>query len=71
MSVGGNESLREFFQQYNLLDEETHIKYGTLAANYYQRRLFAQLDLSNGFQEIQPSFDAGREMSTYQHRKIV
>lgn len=52
MSVGGNESLRDYFQQYNLLEEEAHVRYGTLAANYYQRKLFAQLDLSNEFQEI-------------------
>lgn len=67
MSLGGNAAFEEFMQQYQLDksnqgDEpmKHQEKYSTEAAEYYRRKLKAQVD-NVEFDEPPPSFDKGRE----------
>lgn len=59
MKHGGNQPLCEFFDKYNLNEEEIKTKYTTVAAQYYRKKLLA---LANGqsLMESEPQYEEGR-----------
>lgn len=70
MSAGGNESLFEFLQDYDLNQEEVPTRYGSAAVNYYSRKLCAFVE-DRTFTEIRPQFDKGRDQCTNEFRLKV
>ena len=36
MALGGNKKLRDFFQNYDLNEEEVNVKYNSCASEYYR-----------------------------------
>ena len=44
MSVGGNEKLKMFFAEFDLLDETPQNRYKTHAAEYYRAKLRAEVN---------------------------
>ena len=63
MALGGNKNLQEFFQKYDLNDEEVPVKYNSTAAEYYRVKLRS---MSEGipFDEEPPSYNDGRAVMT-------
>ena len=59
MERGGNHKLRLFFAEYDLLDESPNIRYKTIAAQYYRRRLRAEV-FGEPFNESAPDFLEGK-----------
>eukprot|EP00347_Sterkiella_histriomuscorum_P020751 403336610 len=61
MTLGGNKSLFEFFQSYDLNEESMQMKYKTKAAEFYRSKLRCQAE-GVPFYDEKPSYDQGREV---------
>lgn len=57
MSLGGNKNLKQFFAEFNLLDEEN--RYKTIAAQYYRQRLRA-VSYDEAFFQDKPDYLEGK-----------
>ena len=61
MENGGNRRLSEFLERYDLAKEEIKVKYTTIAAQYYRKRL-ASLANNIPLLDEEPEYEAGRKM---------
>lgn len=59
MALGGNKKLRDFFEKYDLHEEEINNKYNSCAAEWYRGQLRS---LGDGvpFNETEPSYEEGK-----------
>ncbi len=57
MSLGGNKNLKQFFAEFNLLDEEN--RYKTIAGQYYRQRLRA-VSYDEAFFQDKPDYLEGK-----------
>ena len=62
MRLGGNNKLKEFFQNYDLNDESPSTRYGTNASFFYRVQLKNQCERIS-FIKAPPTYDEGREQS--------
>ena len=60
MSMGGNENLYEFFDQYDMNEESPNVRYATVAALYYQRRLCALVE-GEEYTQVPPPRDSAMD----------
>ena len=59
MSLGGNQKLKVYFSEFDLLEELPQNRYKTLAADYYRKQLKAQV-LGEAFLEDRPNYVEGK-----------
>ena len=59
MSLGGNKNLKQFFAEFNLLDEVPENRYKTIAAQYYRQRLRA-VSFDEAFFQDKPDYLEGK-----------
>ena len=60
MALGGNQKMREFFQNYDLSDESIEVKYGTRAADFYRLQLRSTAE-GIPFNEPSPNYEEGEQ----------
>jgi len=61
MALGGNKKLKDFYQKYDLLEEEVQMKYNSVAAEYY-RVMLRSLAEGIQFAEDEPAYQEGRNV---------
>lgn len=62
MKQGGNLLLREYFEKYDLENEDSKVKFNTKASQFYRKRL-AALASNLQFTDDEPGYDEGRNLS--------
>ena len=76
MTMGGNQKLKEFFNNYQLMEASAHDRLNTRAAQWYRKEIKAK-SLGNSMDEPPPTFDRGREPApievnnTYEERMAM
>ena len=63
--MGGNQKLKEFFNNYQLMDTPVHDRYTTNAAAYYRKMIKARSQ-GTTLDEAPPTFDKGREPAPFE-----
>lgn len=64
ISFGGNRAFSEFMRNYDLGDEDFKTKYGSVAAEFYRKRL-QSFTKGVAFEEATPDYSSGREQIAY------
>lgn len=59
MALGGNKALKDYFQNYDLNEENINMRYNTRSADFYRLKLRCMSEMIP-FNDDAPNYEAGR-----------